>query len=83
MATEQKNFHANFNILSCFIIWHKNFSPMWTWLREKKIKGLLPMVVLCGNDEFSILMLSTKNFTSVFKKGFLFPENLFQSIENV
>ena len=36
MATEQKNFHRNFNILLCFIIWYKKFSLMWTWLREKK-----------------------------------------------
>ena len=35
IAMEKKNFHPNFNILSCFIIWHKIFSPMWTWLQEK------------------------------------------------
>ena len=39
MSTEQKNFHANFNILSCFVIWHKIFTPMWTRLREKKLGG--------------------------------------------
>ena len=39
MAKEQKNFHSNFNILSCFIIWPENFSAMWTWLRERKSGG--------------------------------------------
>ena len=42
MARKQKNVHPNFNVLTCFIIWHKYFSLMWTWLWEKKIRGLPP-----------------------------------------
>ena len=45
---------------------------------------------LCGNDAFSILVLSTikryyKTALQFFEKGFRFPEKLFQSssIENV
>ena len=38
------------------------------------------MVVLYGNDAFSILVLSTKKpSTPDFEKGFRLPENLFQS----
>ena len=40
----------------------------------------LDMAVLYGNDEFSILMLSTKKwYFNFFDKGFRFTENLFQS----
>ena len=44
------------------------------------LKLALDMAVLYGNDEFSILMLSTKKwYFNFFDKGFRFPENLFQS----
>ena len=44
------------------------------------------MAILYGNDAFSILVLPTKKqYSSFLKKGFCFPENLFQSwsIDNV